>query len=270
MFAKLLQLSAMVAIGLPAAAQPPQDLQAHAKAKWLVDYAEDRCLASHAYQVGDQEWIVAIEPRPTTTESSVMIVAPAQAGTFEQARLFAAGVPISRPGMSLESVDASGRRLFGAALSRAEYARLLSTGSLRVENQGRSVAFALDQASAIREQLDSCVQDLLATWGLAAEQQANLASFPVTERAPDSYVRSEDAATVAPKIGASGKTTVLVQVGSDGRAQECTVIQSSGDADHDVKTCRIFVDRARFRPARDRAGKAVDAPYVASIRWTKA
>lgn len=269
MFRKLLQLWAVAAIALPVGAQHPQDLQAQAKAKWLVDYAEDRCLASHAYQVGDQEWIVAIEPRPTTTETSVMIVAPPQAGNFGQARIFTAGAPISAAGMSLDGVDAAGRRLYAAALSPAEYARLLSTGSLRVETLGRSVAFALDEVPAVQKQLDSCVQDLLSSWGLAPQQQANLTSFPITERGTDFYVRGEEAPAVSLKFGMSGKATVLVQVGSDGRAKECTVIRSSGDANLDVKTCRIFVDRARYHAARDRAGKAVEAPYVASIRWTK-
>jgi len=269
MFRGLLQLWAIAAIGLPADAQPSPNLQAQAKAKWLVDYAEDRCLASHAYQVGDQEWIVAIEPRPTTVETSVMIVAPAQAGNFDQARIFTAGAPISAAGMSLDGIDAGGRRLYAAALSPAEYARLLSTGSLRVETQGRSVAFALDEVSAVQKQLDLCLQDLLSSWGLDLKQQANLTSFPVIERGADSYIRGGEARPVSAKFGMSGNTTVLVQVGSDGRAKECTVIRSSGDANLDVKTCRIYVDRARYRAARDRAGKAVDAPYVASIRWTK-
>src|SRR5689334_15989817 len=94
MFRKLLQLSAVVAISVAASGEPVQDVQAQAKAKWLVDYAEDRCLASHTYEVGDEEWVVAIEPRPTTTETSVMIAAPAQAGSFDQARVFTAGAPI--------------------------------------------------------------------------------------------------------------------------------------------------------------------------------
>lgn len=266
---KLLQLLGVAAIGLPAGAQPPQDLQAQPKAKWLVNYAEDRCLASHAYQVGDQQWIVAIEPRPTTTDTSVMIAVPEQAGDLRRARVFTAGAPISAAGMSLDGIDASGRRLYGAALSPAEYARLLSTGSLRVETQGRSVAFALDQTSAVRRQLESCVQDLLSTWGLTPNQQANLRSFPVTEQGADFYLRGEEARLLTVKFGTTGKATVLVQVGSDGRAKECTVIQSSGDANLDVKTCQIFVDQVRYEAARDRTGKAVEAPYVASIRWAK-
>jgi TonB family protein len=269
MFRRLLQLWAMAAIGLPAHAQPPPNLQAQAKAEWVVDYAEDRCLASHAYQVGDQEWIVTIEPRPTTTEASVMVIAPAQAGNFDQAHIFTAGAPISAAGMSLDGIDAAGRRLYSAALSPAEYASLLSTGSLRVEAQGRSVAFALDQVSAVQKQLESCLQDLLSSWGLAPEQQANLTSFPVMVRGADFYVRGQEAPAVTARFGMSGKATVLVQVGSDGRAIECTIIRSSGDANFDVKTCQIFVDRARYHAARDRAGKAVQAPYVASIGWTK-
>ncbi len=51
---------------------------------------------------------------------------------------------------------------------------------------------------------------------------------------------------------------VRVRVQLDGRATDCTVDRSSGDAVVDQWTCRLVEQKVRFRPARDDQGR----PYV--------
>jgi len=60
---------------------------------------------------------------------------------------------------------------------------------------------------------------------------------------------------------------VKVTVGTDGRASSCSVFRASRYAEADRITCRLVVDRLRFRPATDPAGNPVSAPFYWRQRW---
>lgn len=60
---------------------------------------------------------------------------------------------------------------------------------------------------------------------------------------------------------------VKVTVGVDGRASDCSVFRPSPDAEADRITCRLVVERLRFRPATDSAGNPVAAPFYWRQRW---
>lgn len=60
---------------------------------------------------------------------------------------------------------------------------------------------------------------------------------------------------------------VKVTVGTDGRASDCSVYKPSPDAEADAITCRLVVQRLRFRPALNVAGDPVPAPFFWRQRW---
>jgi len=63
------------------------------------------------------------------------------------------------------------------------------------------------------------------------------------------------------------EVVVKVTVGPDGRASNCSVFKPSPDAEADRITCRLVVDRLRFRPATDSNGNPVAAPFYWRQRW---
>ncbi|MBV7259018.1 energy transducer TonB [Erythrobacter crassostreae] len=60
---------------------------------------------------------------------------------------------------------------------------------------------------------------------------------------------------------------VRVVVGVDGRARQCSIYRPSPDAEADRITCNLVENRLRFRPATDRNGNAVAAPFYWRQRW---
>jgi protein TonB len=54
---------------------------------------------------------------------------------------------------------------------------------------------------------------------------------------------------------------VALTVGTDGRVTACRVHQPSGDPDADAVTCRLAIERFRFRPALDRNGHPVEGLF---------
>ncbi len=70
-------------------------------------------------------------------------------------------------------------------------------------------------------------------------------------------IRDEDYPRSATRSRAQGNVTAFFDVGPDGRARNCRVRQSSGNAALDATTCRLIEERFRYAPARNARGEAV-------------
>ncbi|WP_341713900.1 TonB family protein [Erythrobacter sp.] len=67
------------------------------------------------------------------------------------------------------------------------------------------------------------------------------------------------------RIGTSVIVRVIVQ--PDGRATNCSVYRASPFPETDQATCQLVMERLRFRPATNRAGEAVAAPFYYQQRF---
>jgi protein TonB len=77
--------------------------------------------------------------------------------------------------------------------------------------------------------------------------------------------RDYPAATRAVRLG--DHVVVALTVGGDGRVKACRVHRASRDPRADAVTCRLAVERFRFRPATNAAGEPVDSIYGWQQRW---
>jgi protein TonB len=69
------------------------------------------------------------------------------------------------------------------------------------------------------------------------------------------------------KTRAGTEVIVRVIVGTDGRASGCTIYRPSPDPEADRITCQLVESRLGFRPATDRDGNPVPAPFYWRQRW---
>lgn len=72
-------------------------------------------------------------------------------------------------------------------------------------------------------------------------------------------------ATRGLRLGSS--VTISLTVGTDGKAKDCRIVRASRDPEADRITCRLAIDRFRFDPARDAAGRPIEAIYGWQQRW---
>lgn len=66
---------------------------------------------------------------------------------------------------------------------------------------------------------------------------------------------------------AQGTTRVRLTIMTDGSAADCTLHQSSGDAELDARVCPLVRMRMRFSPALDHDGKPMAVPAILPVRW---
>lgn len=251
-------------VARPAEAAP---LKWRPAGNWVVEFADQQCIASHLYNNGADELTVALKPRPTTEASSVWLRVPKSGPRLDRAQVAVGEASIEDKGPLLRHVDEAGLRYYEVQLTGAELLRLIATGQLRVTAGAWAPDLALPRLAEVQRILDNCVADLLSSWGMSAQAQTELASFPVPERNIASYVSNGDYPTTALERRAMGQVEARVTVTPDGKASDCQMVRSSGHDDLDQITCRVVVKRARFKPARDREGHAMSSPFLFTIWW---
>ncbi len=80
-------------------------------------------------------------------------------------------------------------------------------------------------------------------------------------------LRDSDYPRAAYAAGISGTVSIRFIVGINGRVTACRVTHSSGNADLDDATCRLIMERQRYRPARDGSGRKVPEVYAGDHVW---
>lgn len=80
-------------------------------------------------------------------------------------------------------------------------------------------------------------------------------------------VSADDYPRVALINNQQGSVTVRLKIDSSGLVTSCRVARSSGHVALDEQTCALFRARARFEPARDRSGRAIEADYTQQVSW---
>jgi len=81
------------------------------------------------------------------------------------------------------------------------------------------------------------------------------------------HIKDSDYPADAYRDHASGTVYLRFIVGVNGRVTSCTVTKSSGNADLDNTTCRLIMERFRYRPTRDRNGKPVPDEVIGFHKW---
>jgi TonB family protein len=100
-----------------------------------------------------------------------------------------------------------------------------------------------------------------------ADAQDDQMASTETPRTLTGLFTAEDYPPEALDRGEQGTVNVRVAVNTSGRVSACTVLQSSGSQTLDRATCKIIAARARFRPAQDTVGKAIESSATQKIVW---
>ena len=78
---------------------------------------------------------------------------------------------------------------------------------------------------------------------------------------------SDDYPKEARKARQQGTVGFRLHISREGRVSACTITASSGSPSLDAATCALVQRRARFRPARDRAGNPAEDFKDHAVTW---
>ena len=80
-------------------------------------------------------------------------------------------------------------------------------------------------------------------------------------------IKDSDYPKGAGEAGLGGTVGVRFQIEADGRVSGCAIEKSSGSKELDDTTCRLIVERFRFRPSLDPSGRPVPATMIQNHIW---
>lgn len=254
---------ASVAAAAATAQQPAQD---RAPGPWQVDWGAHYCtIIRHAGN--GRPFATAFVVVPGSLSTNIMLLPEDRAALphrIDRVVLMPGGRSFdvssrderrgARPALTFSGLDYGFRELLAGATEM----RLQKGDEVRAW-------IPLDGAQAAVAAHRRCTADIAREWRVDEAALAALA-----ERPQDTNMlgfRSEDYPTGALAAGTQGRVSMRITVTADGRAGDCAVVQSSGSAAIDEGSCRVARRRARFRPARDAAGRRVAIPVIYTVTW---
>ncbi|WP_234036053.1 energy transducer TonB [Porphyrobacter sp. YT40] len=94
-------------------------------------------------------------------------------------------------------------------------------------------------------------------------------SRPRPEGAWDSWVTNADYPPGSWQKGEASAVGYTLAVDAEGRPTDCTITESTATAALEAETCRLLLERARFRPAQKPDGTPKEGVFSDEIVWKR-
>lgn len=260
-----------VPIQAQAAAQPPA-AAAQVPAGWEVNWGEQHCmLIRNSGGPGNKAFVLRRVPGSEPTDLITTDPSPPSDS-----------VP-SRRAISIRLTPASGEALDG----RLVRAGRVTSGNMVIEMRGGdelldrfAASSAIEVAAGGRSYfrmsypsptealaaLRQCEDDALRGWGIDASLIDGVRTRP--RQINREMMVSDDYPVEAIRAHQEGTVLVRMVIDTDGRAEDCAIVATSGFAALDQATCALAQRRGRFRPATGTDGQPMRSVYVLRVFWS--
>lgn len=239
--------------------------------KWIVEFADNRCLMQRDFGTGSRMVTLGLRPLPLSTRAEAILVTRNRLGRDAVdgkvvLRLPTAPEPIFAAYTSVLDTSTH-RRLATFDLPREALAALAvsKTVSVRID-EWEAGTLAVSGIGNAMKVLAACEEDLVLSWGIAKAARAAIAT-PAEDITVGPLLADRDYPPSAFTDGRYGVTSLLWTIGTDGRAHDCRVVRSARHPELDKSACDAITRRARYKPALDVAGRPIESWESRTIRW---
>jgi TonB family protein len=254
-----------------APAPPAQAPSRPAPGRWIVDWGEQRC--SLVRDTGGIDPVsLMIRTIPGAGQAELWLLDPNWRGAaFHRRRPFEISLLPSDFRVTAQALSVRYRNQQGIAVTNVDEGflkNLPGSESVRIEGGDRTVASVeLPGSARAVAALRECEATVLRDWGLDPKVIFSLRQGPQPIQPVVSRFSDTDYPGEAISAGESGSVLARMMIDSAGRVRECVVVDSSGSAALDQRTCKVLVARVRFRPALDSSGAPTRGISAVRIHW---
>lgn len=262
----------------PALADQGEPMVFEPSGAWVMDDQEEVCTLRRPFVAGDASLILQFSSRDLGNYVDV-ILASSNLRT-DEAKVTYQFLPDAEPrdprnprvgslGEELRGVRFAGtmREPAGDAQSKATTWSIVERQQREATISGLQVDGVFEKPVLLRtgamdaamDAMRSCVDDLYVSWGFnpriadaTAVPASRLNSYDLARRANNAYPRK------FARSGISARVNVLVSVGSDGRPTNCHARNPQPYPEFEKVVCETIMKHARYEPARDADGNAVE------------
>ncbi|WP_414900746.1 energy transducer TonB [Sphingomonas flavalba] len=237
---------------------------------WVRVERPTQCSVRRSFEADGRALTVRLSRMPESGDGVVELFVPASEHPRPngKARLgFGGGeADVAVPFQARVDAD-SGQPVIGLPLTSAELGRAVAATSWTVSGVTRKpMELSNDGGAGVAALFDACGADMLSAWAIDPAAVAAVATRAVG--APGYFITNADYPKEAVAAGEQGTGIMLWQIGIDGRAHDCRMIQTTGSPSLDATSCVTMVERGRWAtPALDRDGKPVPSWARRVMRW---
>jgi len=240
-------------------------------AKWVVDWGEQRCsLLRETGGTAPQTLMVRTVPGSNGAELWLF-----DAQWTGPDRLMRDPVDLSLEPSGFQvtqgAISVRYRELEGLAVTNVEpkfVEKISGATALRIKRGKRILAdIPMPGSARAVASLHACEDEVMSDWGFDPAVMRSLSRPPTPVIPAAHWFTDRDYPMEAIRLNQQGGVLTRLIVGTDGRVAECLVVDGSGVPILDSVTCRVLVERGRYKPALTAAGDPVRALTSVRIQW---
>ena len=228
---------------------------------WIVHYDDTECYAERTYGTGENSVILGLRPSPAADNYELLLAlkrpGPKYAQQLSGSVDFGKG-PIKAWLLRYALKDAAYRvdkfRIDAKTITQATTAPDVA---FRIGGNA-TINLTLSAVPGVITALDKCNEDLRRFWNMSDDTEKLIAEPAVGD--VRRVFTDQDYPDEAGNM--EGEAQFLLLVDEKGGIGACYVMKPSGIPAFDGMGCQVIRQRARFKPARDKDGKAVRSAVV--------
>jgi hypothetical protein len=261
-----LALLACASLPISGAAAALPELQRPVK-PWNLDYGMTACTAIATYGTAAKPLTLAFRPSPNGTVVRLTVLKGGEARKAFQFELTSnlGGAAARTNGLHFAGANHN-RNIVWINVARGDLEVLRTAGEIVLRGGPLDYRLALPSFAALLDGLDSCNADLRQYWnvGDAADRLTRKARplKPLYQ-----YFSDSDYPDQANFANEGGTSQIMLMIDETGALKECMVEVTSGFATLDAMTCGVLLERAKFEPALDSAGKPTRSVLTTRAIW---
>ena len=282
-----------VALAMPAPAAPPAPLILKPTSAWQIDYADERCRLGRQFGEGKQT-VLLIMDRFGPSEYFRLTIAGQVVKTFvekgdadiqfgpseeeqqlaflkgnlgkEPALIFSGSMRIAPPSATELLAIKNREKTEGGVVEPISDDRQKAVRHLRVSKPLRKpVMLETGSMRAPLAALDTCIENLLTSWGLDVERHKTLSRTVTPLKSPDKWIMPSDYPNEMLSAGQPALVSFRLSIGPDGVPADCHIQATTRPKEFDNAVCKSVMRRARFFPALDAQGQPLASYYQNNV-----
>ncbi len=287
---------ACATLPIAAFAAPKEPLRLKANGSWISDYQKDGCRLMRQFGDGENKSLIIMsrfapqesfsltlagKPFKLTKGADVKIqFGPDEAeqdinfmtGTFgEMPSLVQAG------GMRLSPPSASEMAALEAEKKKSKLFQHVKIEPVGVEREKRvkllKIGRPLRQAVVLElgamdkplAALNTCITDLVSSWGLDAEKHRTMTRPVLPANAPGQWVTTNDYPSKMLTAGQPAIVEFRLEVDETGKATRCHIQQTTRPKEFDAAVCNGIMKKSKLTPALDAEGKPMKSYFQETV-----
>ena len=233
---------------------------------WTLEPSSTACVISRSYG----STLVGLKAMPEGGGMQLVIARPTYRKEVEQndAQLAFGKVVVGTTALSYPASGSGHRAANLINLSAEDSARLRTAESFSVTvTSSMSEDFALGSMDNVWSTVDSCLEHLRATWNVGTAHADRIATRATAIVPLASLFSEDDYPLSAIFLKQAGTVKVQLLIDEAGAVKDCTLVQTSGIAMLDLRSCAVIIKGAKFKPAVDPEGHPVKSSRTQQITW---